>query len=150
MKKEKEKEKKKKKERRTEEYTAESGKETDQPICKAPPPAANETRSDADSLELLVGLVGGRWKMRILWALREGKGCRYSSIKSTMPTITDMMLSQSLRDLCAHGLVFRRPYQEIPPRVEYVITPEGAAIIPALDNLIGWAKQLPEHVVKGE
>lgn len=140
MKKEKEKEKKKKKERRADAPAA---------VAEELVPAPARGLSDADALGEIVALVGGRWKIRILWALRDGEGHRYSSIKTTMPTITDMMLSQSLRDLCEHGLVSRRPFQEIPPRVEYVITPHGAQAIPAIQRMMDWVKGLPEGMSRG-
>ncbi len=146
----KEKDKKKKKERRVGERAL-PPKVPDAPRVAQPAPGESRgTPDDAMALEQIVGLVGGKWKIRILWALRDGTGKRYSSIKLAMPAITDMMLSQSLRDLCEHGLVQRRQFQEIPPRVEYVITPDGQRIIPALQKLIDWAKALPKTVVKGE
>lgn len=142
----KEKDKKKKKERRVEERVFVAP----EPPKPLPEPVPRREPDDAAALEQIVALVGGKWKIRILWALRDGGGKRYSSIKLSMPAITDMMLSQSLRDLCDHGLVRRRQFQEIPPRVEYVITPEGSGILPALAQLIRWAKDLTDPLVKGE
>lgn len=97
--------------------------------------------TEADPLQYLMGTVGGKWKLRILWALREQKGRRYGEIKLDIPGITDMMLSQSLRELSADGLISRRQYQEIPPRVEYHLTETGADIIPALSQLVLWASR---------
>lgn len=137
----KEKEKKKKKERRAaEEYG----------LREEPAVESRGAVGDAEALETIVTLVGGKWKMRILWALRDGEGKRYSNIKLSMPAITDMMLSQSLRELCAGGLVERRQYQEIPPRVEYVITQRGIQVVPALRELIEWARTVPKVDVKGK
>ena len=149
----KDKEKKKKKERRVEEYAMPERAVFPEPCPDMSQPgtfACVGNPEDASTLEQIIALVGGKWKIRILWALRDGSGQRYRSIKLAMPAITDMMLSQSLRELCGCGLVARRQYQEIPPRVEYVITPTGAGILPALQTLIQWAKQLPAELVKGK
>lgn len=93
-----------------------------------------------DSLELLHQKLGGKWKPRILWVLRSGESIRYREIKAEITGITDMMLSQSLREMSADGLVERRQFQEIPPRVEYQITPLGAGALPGLELLAKWMK----------
>lgn len=90
-------------------------------------------------LRFLTETIGGKWKISILWALREQKGRRYGEIKSEIEGITDMMLSQSLRELVESNLVSRQQFQEIPPRVEYCITPIGAELLPTLSRLIQWA-----------
>ncbi len=83
--------------------------------------------------------------MRILWCLREQTERRYGDIRREIPGITDMMLSQSLRELAADQLVERRQYQEIPPRVEYMLTPKGAGILPALEQLALWAAKAEQN-----
>lgn len=82
--------------------------------------------------------LGGKWRLRVLWALREQVGRRYGEVKADIPEITDMMLSQSLRELCKSKLVERHQYQEIPPRVEYRILEDGSKLIPLLEELIKW------------
>ena len=75
-----------------------------------------------DPLEYALSRVGGKWKLRILWGLgqsSESGGLRYGDLKEKIPGITDMMFSQSLKDLTAQGLIQRTQFQEIPPRVEY-------------------------------
>jgi DNA-binding HxlR family transcriptional regulator len=92
-----------------------------------------------ESLPYALNLIGGKWKLRILWVLRNGESLRYGEIKQRIPSITDMMLSQSLRELTADELTMRCQYQQIPPRVEYQITPIGAELIPAITLLNAWA-----------
>lgn len=94
-----------------------------------------------DPLQYAISLVGGKWKLRILWALRRGELIRYREIRLRIPGITDMMLSQSLRELAAEGFVERRQYQEIPPKVEYCITQDGTGLLPALEMLAAWAEK---------
>ena len=92
----------------------------------SPSPAPVEVVSAGESVQLaapeaplvyFLRVAGGKWKTRILWALQDGKCHRYGEIKSAVSGITDMMLSQSLKDLCADGLPHRQQYQEIPPKV---------------------------------
>lgn len=100
----------------------------------------------ADPLQYALTAVGGKWKLRILWALRGGASLRYGEIKQQIPLITDMMLSQSLRELTASELIARQQFQQIPPKVEYRITPAGAELIPAVELLCAWALKQ----IKGE
>ena len=86
--------------------------------------------------------MGGQWKLRILWGLgqsSESGGLRYGDLKEKIPGITDMMFSQSLKDLTAQGLIQRTQFQEIPPRVEYALTPEGSSLLPVIASLYDWA-----------
>ncbi len=99
-----------------------------------------------DPLSYALTAVGGKWKLRILWTLRGGTSLRYGEIKQQIPPITDMMLSQSLRELTASGLIVRQQFQQIPPKVEYRITPAGGDLIPAVELLCAWASKQ----IKGE
>ena len=92
-------------------------------------------------LQFAVKTVGGKWKLRILWALRSGKPLRYVEIKGAVEGITDMMLSTSLKELVSAGLVERRAYQEVPPKVEYAAMPAAAGLFPAIEKLCGWAEK---------
>lgn len=95
-----------------------------------------------DPLEYALSRVGGKWKLRILWRLgqsSESGGLRYGDLKEKIPGITDMMFSQSLKDLTAQGLIQRTQFQEIPPRVEYALTPEGSSLLPVIASLYDWA-----------
>lgn len=95
-----------------------------------------------DPLEYALSRVGGKWKLRILWGLGQAGGSgglRYGDLKEKIPGITDMMFSQSLKDLTAEGFILRTQFQEIPPRVEYALTQEGRALLPAIAALYDWA-----------
>lgn len=131
MKKEKEKKKKREKRMLLSEPAAELAAGAEEPSAQG--------GSDADPMEFLLAEVGGKWKLRILWALRGGESLRYGDIRQQIRSITDMMLSQSLRELTQSGLVSRRQFQQIPPRVEYQITPAGAGLVPAMELLSAWA-----------
>lgn len=95
-----------------------------------------------DPLEYALARIGGKWKLRILWGLGqvpENGGLRYGDLKEKIPGITDMMFSQSLKDLAAEGFIQRTQFQQIPPRVEYALTPEGISLLPVIAALYDWA-----------
>jgi len=89
------------------------------------------------SMELTLDLIGGKWKALILWHLEE-KTLRFSELKRTLPKITQKMLTQQLRELEASGLVTRFIYTQIPPKVEYSLTPAGKSLLPILANMCQW------------
>ncbi|MDR2893052.1 MAG: helix-turn-helix transcriptional regulator [Deltaproteobacteria bacterium] len=87
-------------------------------------------------------IIGGKWKLPILWHLADKKVVRYNELRRSVKGITNMMLTKCLRELEKHGLVRREQYQEIPPRVEYSLTERGGQLLPALKKLYEWgAKQ---------
>lgn len=86
-------------------------------------------------------IVGGKWKLPILCILATGEAQRYNAIKRKLNGVTNMMLSQSLKELEAAGMVTRKQYNEIPPRVEYSLTEKGRSILPAIANLGSWGAE---------
>src|SRR5690606_14392980 len=86
-------------------------------------------------------LLEGRWKLTILFHLFDGKVQRYSDFEKLIPGISQKMLAQQLRKLEADGIVTRRIYPQVPPKVEYRLTAWGQALCPALDALLNWAEQ---------
>jgi DNA-binding HxlR family transcriptional regulator len=88
-------------------------------------------------VELALDIVGGKWKMPMLWRLDR---CiwRYGDLKSNLGTITHKMLSQQLRELERDGLITRKAHAEVPPRVEYSITPLGKTTLPIIEALRTW------------
>lgn len=83
--------------------------------------------------------VGGKYKGRILWVLRNGF-LRYGEIKRAVIGITPKMLTQTLKDLEDDELVSRKVYLEVPPRVEYALTATGAELIPLIKHLRDWGE----------
>ena len=90
-------------------------------------------------LRYAIEIVGGKWKLPIICMLASGLPTRYSSIKRKLTGVTNMMLSQSLKELEAFGIVHRKQYNEVPPRVEYTLTDKGKSIVPPLVNLAEWS-----------
>ena len=77
----------------------------------------------------------------ILFHLFDGKVQRYSDFEKLIPDISQKMLAQQLRKLEADGIVQRKVYPQVPPKVEYRLTAWGQALCPALDALLNWAEQ---------
>jgi DNA-binding HxlR family transcriptional regulator len=88
-------------------------------------------------VEVSLDLIGGRWKPLILWYLRGGTR-RFGDLRRTIPNITEKMLTQKLRELEADGLVHREVYLEVPPKVEYSLTPYGKGLDELLQKLCDW------------
>lgn len=96
-------------------------------------------------LRYTLSLIGGKWKLPILCILADGKPKRYGEIKKRIPDITNMMLSQSLKELEGCGMVSRRQYSEIPPRVEYTLIQDMSELLRPLILLADWgAKHMRE------
>lgn len=85
----------------------------------------------------------GRWKLLILFQLFDKGTRRFSELERAIPAVTQKMLAQQLRQLEQDGIVARKVYSEIPPKVEYSLTPWGQAMCPALDALLQWAAKRP-------
>jgi DNA-binding HxlR family transcriptional regulator len=95
------------------------------------------------SVELAINEIGGKWKSLILCALKDGK-LRFSEINTKLPDITQRMLTKNLRELEKDGIINRKVYAEVPPRVEYCLTPKGESVLPILDSLCEWGKKYCE------
>ena len=88
-------------------------------------------------IEATVSLIGGKWKTVILWKLRDDK-LRFNQLMAGIPEISPKMLTKQLRELEMGGLVTRKMYPEIPPRVEYSLTPKGISLVPILTDMARW------------
>ncbi|MGL5295838.1 MAG: winged helix-turn-helix transcriptional regulator [Culicoidibacterales bacterium] len=90
------------------------------------------------SLALGIDIIGGKWKLIILWYLIDGTK-RFSEIKRHLPGVTQKMLTQQLRELEAHGIIIRTVYPIVPPKVEYTLSKEGERLIPIVQSLCDWS-----------
>ena len=111
----------------------------------APVPEGGHTPvSAAQGMENAFRILEGRWKMLILFHLFDGKVLRFSDLERAIPAVTQKMLIQQLRQLEADGIVRRKQYPEVPPKVEYSLTRWGQALCPALDAFLKWAARREE------
>ena len=90
-------------------------------------------------LEYGLEVFGGKWKSRIICVLAEKELLRYSELRREMANITDAVLATTLKELIADGIIHRRQFDEIPPRVEYCLTEKGTSVLPILRSICQWA-----------
>ena len=90
-------------------------------------------------LEYGLTLFGGKWRSRIICVLFVHKKLRYSEIRKEMYNITDAVLAATLKELLEDGLIKRKSYDEIPPRVEYSLTEKGRSVVPILQSICKWS-----------
>jgi DNA-binding HxlR family transcriptional regulator len=88
-------------------------------------------------VELALHVIGGRWKMPILWRLGK-RTWRYSELRRELAGISHKMLTQQLRELEQHGLVTRTVHPVVPPHVDCALTPLGRSTLPIIESLRDW------------
>ena len=90
-------------------------------------------------LEYGLDIFGGKWKSRIICVLAEKSILRYSSLRKEMADITDAVLATALKELISDGIVERKQFEEIPPRVEYSLSSKGKSVVPILQSICQWS-----------
>jgi len=88
-------------------------------------------------MEMTIDLIGGKWKALLLWNLSV-RTLRFGELQRQFPQLTQKMLTQQLRELVRDGLINRKSYDEMPPRVEYSLTEFGSTIMPVLHAMNRW------------
>src|SRR4029077_9324641 len=99
-----------------------------------------ETKIGHCPVETALAVLGGKWKPLILWHLGDDV-CRFSELQRLIPGCTRKMLTQHLRELERDGIVARKIFNEIPPRVEYSLTKYGSSLRPLLRALCDWGSR---------
>ena len=87
-----------------------------------------------------LSIIGGKWKMIILYLLYNHKVVRYNELKRLIGSISHKMLSSQLKDLEKDGLIIRKEYPQIPPRVEYSLTQKGRSLFPLMEEMCKWGE----------
>jgi DNA-binding HxlR family transcriptional regulator len=87
----------------------------------------------------VIDRIGDKWTILVLFVLEESRVLRFNEIYSSIGTISQKMLAVTLKRLEADGLVTRTVFPQIPPRVEYCLTPRGESLLPHLHGLANWA-----------
>src|SRR5215813_13852805 len=98
-----------------------------------------KTRTYNCPVEASIDVIGGKWKTLILWWLHQNT-YRFAELRRLIPGITEKMLVQQLRELEADGIVARRVYATVPPRVEYSLTKYGRSLDRALEAICEWGR----------
>lgn len=87
-------------------------------------------------------VITGRWRLPVIWTLAQHESLRYNDLKRRVTGVTNIMLTRALRSLEEHRLVERREFRQIPPHVEYSLTPKCREVLPALEMLHAWGNDL--------
>ena len=85
-----------------------------------------------------LSVIGGKWKMILLYLLYDHNVVRYNELQRLAGGITYKTLSVQLKELEADGLILRKEYPQIPPKVEYSLSPTGESLIPIMDAMCDW------------
>ena len=89
----------------------------------------------------LQSVLGGKWKIMILWYVTAYRVQRFGELQRRLDGVTQSSLTKSLRELERDGFLHREVYQEIPPRVEYTLTPLGESFAPLLHTMLEWSRE---------
>ena len=100
------------------------------------------------TLELVQHIIGGKWKIIILWALGE-ETKRFNELYRTFPDITQAMLTKQLRELEKDGIIHREVYKEVPPKVEYSLTDIGRDFMPIVLQIQKWGERHHDFFTNG-
>ena len=92
--------------------------------------------------------LGDKWSMLVLITLSANGTMRFSDIHKTIADVSQRMLTVTLRTLESDGLIERKIYAEVPPRVEYCLTERGLSLIPHIQGLVDWALQQMSGIMK--
>ncbi|MCX7920786.1 MAG: helix-turn-helix transcriptional regulator [Clostridia bacterium] len=98
------------------------------------------------SLELVLDIIGGRWKVLILWHLNQGT-MRFGELKKVLSGITQKMLTQQLRELEQAQIIERKVYAQVPPKVEYSSTQYGKSLQPILHMMCDWGNEYSANIL---
>ncbi len=94
-----------------------------------------------ESMSRLQAVLGGKWKLHILWYIATYEVQRFGELLRRMDGISQSTLTKQLRELEADGLIHREVFREVPPHVEYTLTDTGASLVPILSEMVLWSQQ---------
>jgi DNA-binding HxlR family transcriptional regulator len=98
---------------------------------------------NARPFQYTLSLIGGKWKMQIIFWLGKKEVLRYGELKKMLGPITHKMLSNQLKELEQDGLVLRKEYPQVPPKVEYRLSESGNSLTPVMKAICMWGY---EHI----
>lgn len=100
---------------------------------------------DIEPFAYAISLIDGKWKMHILFWLWKVDTMRYSEIKRSLGNVTHKMLSNKLKELESDGLLIRKEYPQVPPKVEYSLSEKGLSLMPVLHEICEWGHDYIER-----
>ncbi len=101
------------------------------------------------AMDVTMNFIGGKWKTVVIWYLRN-KTMRFGELRKQIPDITEKMLSLQLKSLEEDGIIKREVFAEVPLRVEYSLTAFGKTLLPVVESIAKWGRNLGEKEGKLE
>lgn len=92
--------------------------------------------------------MGNKWALVVLLKVSESEPARFNELYRTIPSISEKVLSQVLRQLYTDGILDRRLYPDVPPRTEYSVSPFGRTLLPLIQSLIDWGRKNFDTIMK--
>lgn len=96
----------------------------------------------------ILARISDKWSLLVLYTLNQESVMRFNALQKSIPDISQKMLTVTLKTLEEDGLVRRKVYAEVPPKVEYSLTDRALSLLPCINTLIGWAKDNMEAIIK--
>lgn len=96
--------------------------------------------SNKEPFEYTVSILSGKWRLKIIYILACSGTVRYGVLKQSIAGITHKMLSSQLKELADEDIICRKEYPQMPPKVEYSLTPKGQSLIPIVKDLCDWGR----------
>lgn len=93
----------------------------------------------------VMNIIGGKWKIDIIYHLGENT-LRFGELKKSLLPITQQMLSKQLKELEKNNIVKRKVYSQIPPKVEYSLTKIGKSLDPVIQSILKWSSYYSDHL----
>jgi DNA-binding HxlR family transcriptional regulator len=100
--------------------------------------------TNKEPFEYTLSIISGKWKLKIIYLLACLKTVRYGALKRNIDGITHKMLSSQLKELELHAIVIRKEYPQVPPKVEYSLSPKGQSLIPIVMDMCNWGREHQE------
>ena len=100
--------------------------------------------------QLAMMVIGGKWKPKVLFHLAQNDAVRFGVLRRAVFGITEKMLIQSLKELEKDGIINRKVYRQVPPKVEYSLTDLGKSFIPVLNSMFNWGKSYASYLIANQ
>ncbi len=97
--------------------------------------------------QLAMMVIGGKWKPKVLFHLGQNDKVRFGALRRAVFGISEKMLIQSLKELEKDGLVSRKVYRQVPPKVEYSLTDIGRSFVPVLNAMFNWGQSYASYLI---
>lgn len=96
----------------------------------------------------ILSRIGDKWSLLVLYTLQQNDTLRFKQLQRELPDTSQKSHTQTLRILEEDGFIHRQVYAEVPPRVEYSLTPRALSFLPLVGNMIKWAKENMEDIMR--